>query len=79
MISYTAEWVLPMTGPPMHRASISTDNGRIVAIDEHGRARAVPPLAPVSPDELRRLREAEIRRAHRLAKRDEIDQGRLVD
>jgi hypothetical protein len=30
----------------------------------------------VTPDELRRQREAEIRRAHRLAKRAEIDQGR---
>jgi len=47
-----------------------------VAIDEHGHAREVPPLAPESPDELRRQREAEIRRAHRLAKRAEIEHGR---
>jgi acyl-CoA hydrolase len=47
-----------------------------VAIDTHGRARHVPPLAPETPDELRRQREAEIRRAHRLAKRAEIEEGR---
>lgn len=47
-----------------------------VAIDADGRARDVPPLLPETPDELRRLREAEIRRAHRLAKRQEIESGR---
>ena len=30
---FTADWVLPMTGEPMRRASISIDNGRIVAVD----------------------------------------------
>ena len=49
-----------------------------VAIDEHGRARTVPPLAPQSPDEVRRHREAEIRRAHRLARRDAILQSREI-
>jgi hypothetical protein len=33
-------------------------------------------LAPETPDEFRRLREAEIRRAHRLARKREIDSGR---
>ncbi len=47
-----------------------------VAIDEDGRPRQVPPLAPESPEEVRRMREAEIRRAHRLARKTEIDQGR---
>lgn len=47
-----------------------------VAIDAEGRARAVPPLAPETPDEVRRHREAEIRRAHRLARRQEIESGR---
>jgi len=32
MPAYTAEWVLPMTGEPMHRVSISIENGRIAAI-----------------------------------------------
>src|SRR5262245_3527604 len=37
MPAYTAEWVLPMTGEPMHRASISIENGRIAAVgDEVG-------------------------------------------
>jgi acyl-CoA hydrolase len=47
-----------------------------VAIDGAGQARAVPPLAPESEDDHRRMREAEIRRAHRLAQRREIDDAR---
>lgn len=47
-----------------------------VAIDAEGGARAVPPLAPESEDEHRRWREAEIRRAHRLARKEEIEAGR---
>ena len=50
-----------------------------VAIDADGRAREVPGVAPESPDEVRRLREARIRRAHRLAKRQEILTGRESD
>ena len=47
-----------------------------VAIDEDGRSRRVPPLAPETPADVRRQREAEIRRAHRLARKTEIDEGR---
>lgn len=47
-----------------------------VAIDEDGCPRAVPPLVPETDDDLRRYREAEIRRAHRLARKTEIDAGR---
>ena len=47
-----------------------------VAIDEEGRPREVPPLVPETEDDLRRYREAEIRRAHRLARKTEIDAGR---
>jgi acyl-CoA hydrolase len=47
-----------------------------VAIDEYGRSRAVPPLAPATEEEVRRMREAEIRRAHRLARKQEIEAGR---
>ena len=47
-----------------------------VAIDEDGCPRAVLGLAPETPDEVRRMREAEIRRAHRLAKKQEITEGR---
>ena len=49
-----------------------------VAIDGDGRPRPVPPLATESPDDVRRQREAEIRRSHRLARKAEIDQGREV-
>jgi acyl-CoA hydrolase len=47
-----------------------------VAIDSDGRPRQIPALLPESPEEERRLREAEIRRAHRLARKTEIDAGR---
>ncbi|WP_300458470.1 acyl-CoA thioesterase [uncultured Nocardioides sp.] len=47
-----------------------------VAIDEEGRSREVPPLVPDTPDDLRRHREAEIRRAHRLARKSEIEAAR---
>jgi acyl-CoA hydrolase len=47
-----------------------------VAVDADGEPRPVPALAPETPDEHRRMREAEIRRAHRLARKSEIDAGR---
>ncbi|WP_312855929.1 acyl-CoA thioesterase [Nocardioides stalactiti] len=47
-----------------------------VAIDGAGAARQVPPLTPETPADERRMREADIRRAHRLAKRAEIEAGR---
>ena len=47
-----------------------------VAIDADGRPREVPPLVPETEDDERRHREAEIRRAHRLARKTEIDAGR---
>jgi acyl-CoA hydrolase len=47
-----------------------------VAIDADGRPREIPALAPEDAEEERRMREAEIRRAHRLARKTEIDEGR---
>jgi acyl-CoA hydrolase len=47
-----------------------------VAIDAEGHARPVPPLTPETAEEVRRMREAEIRRAHRLARKQEIEAGR---
>ncbi len=47
-----------------------------VAVDSDGRSRPIPPLLPETPVEVRRMREAEIRRAHRLSKKQEIDSGR---
>lgn len=58
---------------PLHVASAYLV---FVAIDEHGRPRRIPPLAPRTPGEHRRMREAEIRRAHRLAQRAEIEHSR---
>ena len=51
---------------PLHVASAYLV---FVAIDDHGHPRP-------TPDEVRREREAEIRRAHRLARRAEIEAGR---
>src|SRR3954469_2835420 len=50
-----------------------------VAVDGAGRPRPVPGLVPETRDEARRMREAEIRRAHRLARKQEIDSGRRTD
>jgi uncharacterized protein (TIGR00369 family) len=58
---------------PLHVASAYLV---FVAVDEEGRPRTIPPLLPETPDEVRRMREAEIRRAHRLARKREIDEGR---
>ncbi len=58
---------------PLHVASAYLV---FVAIDEQGRPREVPTLVPETEVERRRLREAEIRRAHRLARRTAIEEGR---
>jgi acyl-CoA hydrolase len=58
---------------PLHVASAYLV---FVAIDEHGRPRQVPGLDRETPEEERRHREAGIRRAHRLARRAEIERGR---
>jgi acyl-CoA hydrolase len=47
-----------------------------VAIDGAGASRLVPPLRPETPDDERRMREAGIRREHRLASRAAIEAGR---
>lgn len=47
-----------------------------VAIDSAGAARPIPALEPETSDDRRRMREAEIRRAHRLARKQEIEAGR---
>ena len=41
MKSYTAEWVLPMTGAPIHRGSVSIENGRIAGVDDRAPAGAI--------------------------------------
>jgi acyl-CoA hydrolase len=48
----------------------------MVALDEEGRPVEVPPIAPETDDELRRQREAQLRRSNRLAERDQITEHR---
>jgi acyl-CoA hydrolase len=48
----------------------------MVALDEDGRPAPIPPIAPESPDEERRAREAQLRRDNRLAERERIDAER---
>jgi acyl-CoA hydrolase len=48
----------------------------MVALDEDGRPTSVPPIAPETPDEQRRAREAQLRRDNRLAERERIETGR---
>jgi len=47
-----------------------------VAIDADGRPRPVPRIVPEDDDDRRRLREAEIRRKHRLERREAILRSR---
>jgi uncharacterized protein (TIGR00369 family) len=58
---------------PLHVASAYLV---FVAIDAEGGSREVPGLRPETATEERRMREAEIRRAHRLARKAEITAGR---
>lgn len=58
---------------PLHVASAYLV---FVAVDDQGRPREVPGIEPTDATEERRLREALIRRAHRLARKTEIMEGR---
>jgi acyl-CoA hydrolase len=48
----------------------------MVALDDDGGPTPVPPLAPETPDEERRAREAQLRRDNRLAERERIEAER---
>jgi acyl-CoA hydrolase len=48
----------------------------MVALDDEGRPTPVPPIAPETPDEERRAREAQLRRDNRLAERERIETER---
>ena len=50
----------------------------MVALDDDGTPTEVPPLAPETPDELRRAREAQLRRDTRLAERQTIEEERAA-
>jgi acyl-CoA hydrolase len=51
----------------------------MVALDQDGRPASVAPLTASSPDELRRMGEAALRRANRLAERAEIVARRAAE
>lgn len=51
----------------------------MVAVDEAGRPRPVPVIVPETADDRRRHREAQIRRAHRLARREAIRASRHAE
>ncbi|MGI9020079.1 MAG: acyl-CoA thioesterase [Solirubrobacterales bacterium] len=63
----------PRTGVKKHT---STAYLTMVAVDEQGKPIGVPPLVAESDDEIRRQREAEVRRRNRLAEREEIRRER---
>ena len=54
----------------------ATPTSQMVALDEQGRPTLVPPLEATTPTETRRMREAELRRANRLAERAHITEHR---
>lgn len=59
----------PLIGSKRHT---NTAYLTMVALDADGRPAPVPPLQPQSALDQRRMREAELRRANRLAEREEI-------
>jgi acyl-CoA hydrolase len=66
----------PRTGEVRHT---STAYVTMVALGDDGRPVPVPPLVPGTPTEKRRAREAELRRANRLAERAEIERARATE
>ena len=64
------------TGEVLHT---STAYLTMVALDDEGNPTEVRPLAPETPDELRRAREAQLRRDTRLAERKRIERERTRD
>jgi acyl-CoA hydrolase len=59
----------PRTGGVRHT---NTAYLTMVALDEEGKPTGVPPVSATTPTEQRRMREAELRRANRLAEREQI-------
>jgi len=63
------------TGELIHT---STAYLTMVALDDEGNPTEVRPLAPETPDEVRRAREAQLRRDSRLAERQRIEEERAA-
>ena len=68
----------PWNDPSTEGLHVASAYFVFVAVDSDGRPREIPPLLTESADDERRVREAEIRRAHRLAKKQEIESGRAT-
>ena len=58
------------------RTHTSTAYVTMVALDHEGRPAPVPMVEPVTPEEQRRAREAQLRRDSRLAEREQMEAGR---
>src|SRR5919201_6213974 len=63
----------PLTGEVRHT---STAYLTMVVLDDDGTPTEAPPLLAETPDQQRRMREAELRRSNRLAEREQILAGR---
>ena len=63
------------TGELIHT---STAYLTLVALDDDGKPTGVPPVAAETPDEVRRAREAQLRRDTRLAERQRIEEERAA-
>jgi acyl-CoA hydrolase len=63
----------PLTGEIRHT---STAYLTMVVLDDHGSPTEAPPLIAETPDQQRRMREAELRRRNRLTEREQIRAGR---
>jgi acyl-CoA hydrolase len=63
----------PLTGAVRHASSAYLT---MVALDDSGRPTKVRPLQAANGDDQRRMREAGLRRSHRLAERQAIEHGR---
>jgi acyl-CoA hydrolase len=61
----------PVTGDEDHT---TTAYLTMVALDDHGRPVAVPPVSPETPDEQRRQRETETRRQARIQLRQDLEE-----
>jgi acyl-CoA hydrolase len=64
------------TGEVLHT---STAYLTMVALDDDGNPTEVPPIAPVTTEETRRAREAQLRRDNRLGERQRIEEERAQD
>jgi acyl-CoA hydrolase len=65
----------PRTGEVRHT---NTAYLTMVAVDDDGNPLEVPPLASTTPDEDRRSREAQVRRANSLAEREQLRAARAA-